>query len=129
MKTFLIYLVAASVILSSCKKEDEGCNPGQLETNIVGRWKVSVLDIGAGQIEFHANGDLLVDPNILTNAYFGNDTLGPKTYVVNSNMSITVTATNNNVVQMSELTVIDYTCDEINVETTGGVPLKFKRKD
>jgi hypothetical protein len=129
MKGFLFLLITASLVLYSCKKDDEGCDPGQLQTNIIGRWKVSVLELGAGQIEFRANGDLLVDPNILTNAYFGNDTLGPKTYIVNSNLSITVTATNNNMVQTSELTVIDYTCDEINVETTGGVPMKFKRKD
>ena len=129
MKGLLFLLIAASLVLYSCKKDDEGCVPGDLETNIVGRWKVSVLELGAGQIEFHANGDILVDPNILTNAYFGNDTLGPKTYVVNADTSITVTATNNNVVQMSDLEVIDYTCDEINVKTTGGVPLKFKRKD
>jgi len=103
--------------------------PGKLETNILGTWKVSVLDIPAGKIEFHENGELMADPNILTNAYFGNDTLGQKSYVVTSDSSLTVTATNNGAVQTTILDVTDYTCDEINVKTSGGVPMKLKRKD
>ena len=103
--------------------------PGKLETNILGTWKVSVLDIPAGKIEFHENGELMADPNILTNAYFGSDTLGQKSYVVTSDSSLTVTATNNGSVQTTILDVIDYTCDQINLETSGGVPMKLKRKD
>jgi hypothetical protein len=129
MKILFLSLIAALLILLSCTKEDTGCEPGHLQTNIVGTWKVSVLDIPAGKIEFQANGDLMADPNILTNAYFGSDTLGQKSYVVNSDSSLTVTATNNGVVQTTELDVTDYTCDEINVETSGGVPMKLKRKD
>ncbi len=128
MRTILFSFIAAALILSSCKK-DEFCDPGNLDTNIVGTWKVSVIGIPAGKIEFQANGDLVTDPNILTDAYFGSDTLGQKTYVVNADSSVTVTATNNNVVQTSILTVNDYSCDEINVETTGGVAMKFKRKN
>ncbi len=129
MRTLLFSFIAVALILASCKKEDGTCDPGSLETNIVGTWKVSVIGIPAGKIEFQANGDLVTDPNLLTDAYFGSDTLGQKTYVVNADSSVTITATNNNVVQTSILTVNDYSCDEINVETTGGVAMKFKRKN
>ena len=129
MKSLLFLLIAVSLVLYACEKEDEGCTPGKLETNIIGEWKVSVLDLPAGKVVFHANGDLDADPNILTNAYFGSDTLGQKSYVVESDSSVTVTATNNGSVQTSVLTVIDYTCDQINMKTTGDVPLKLKRKD
>jgi len=129
MKILFLSLIAVSLILLSCTKEDTGCMPGKLETNILGSWKVSVLDIPAGKIEFHENGELMADPNILTNAYFGSDTLGQKSYVVTSDSSLTVTATNNGSVQTTILDVIDYTCDQINLETSGGVPMKLKRKD
>src|SRR4030095_4927213 len=129
MKELLFLFIAASLVFSACKKDEGDCEPGHLQTNIVGTWKVSVLDIPAGKIEFQANGDLMADPNILTNAYFGSDTLGQKSYVVNYDSRLTVTATNNGVIQTTELDVTDYTCDEINVETSGGVPMKLKRKD
>jgi len=129
MKGLLFLLMIASLVLYSCDKDDEGCDPGHLQTNIVGTWKVSVLEIPAGKIVFHANGDLEADPNILTNAYFGSDTLGQKSYVVNSDSTLTLTATNNGSVQTTVLDVLDYTCDQIDIETSGDVPLKFKRKD
>ena len=126
MKTILFSLITASLILLSCNKDDD-CTPGTLETTIVGEWGVTTLGIPAGDVEFHANGELTDNDDALIAGEVGGVILDQKSYTVNSNSSFTLRAENGANFIEYDVDVISYTCDEIKIEVSG-ISATMKRK-
>jgi hypothetical protein len=113
------------IFLNACKDDD--CVAGDLDATIVGEWKVTILGIAAGDIEFQSDGTLVDADEAIINNEIGGQPVTEKTYTVNSNSSITVTAANSTGSVSTDLDVHSYTCDEIDMDILG-LNATLKRK-
>ena len=130
MKNLFFLLISASLLtLMSCDK-DEDCNPGSLETNIVGEWNVTItgLPLPVVQVEFRANGDLVDQSGVLVEDVILGMTVESKTYSVPSDTIITLTASNSLGSLDYNVDVVSYTCDEIIV-IDQGTEYTLKRRE
>ena len=113
--------------LSSCDK-NEDCEPGELSTNIVGEWNVTLQGISLAQVEFRANGDFVDQSGYLVPDEIGGITVETKTYTIPSNTMIRMIAGNSFGSVNYDVDVASYTCDEITVDIQGEEYI-LKRRD
>jgi hypothetical protein len=125
MKNLLFLLLAATLVFSSCGKDD--CDDTLLSNVIVGNWDVIALGQNNGSVEFKADGTLIDDEDILVGGEIGGEILDQKSYTVNSNTQFTVTAEGSGGGSLSyDIEVTDFSCDEIDGAIIG-IPVTFQR--
>lgn len=128
MKNLFFLLLSALVLsLSSCDK-NEDCEPGALNTNIVGEWNVTLEGISLAQVEFRANGDFVDQSGYLVPDVIAGITVEAKTYTIPSDTMIRMIASNSFASVNYDVDVISYTCDEIVVDVNGTEYI-LKRRD
>lgn len=119
----LFYFLLASLTLTFIACGDDECNPGNLDTNIIGTWDVSTdvsgVLIPVGTVQFNANGTVTDLDGALIPNEIGGVPLDNKTYEVQSNTMLVLTASSGPASVDLDVNVISYTCDEIVVETQG----------
>ncbi|MBK9981826.1 MAG: hypothetical protein IPP15_05275 [Saprospiraceae bacterium] len=128
MKSLLCtFLCLALIASSSCKKDD--CVPGNLDTNIIGKWSIKALGQDLGDVEFHANGTLVDPDDALIGAESGGQVLDVKTFEVLSNVLVRVQAENadHSAAIAAEYDITSYTCDNV-VMSVFGVEANMSRK-
>jgi hypothetical protein len=119
MKNLFFLLISALILsLSACDK-DEDCEPGELNTNIVGEWNVKLEGLSLAQVEFRANGDFVDQSGFLVPDEIAGITVETKTYTIPSNVVIRMIASNSLGSVNYDVDVISYTCDEIVVDVNG----------
>jgi len=127
MKSYFLSFFALAILLTTSCKDDD-CVAGNLETVIVGEWKVSVGVLPVGDVEFEANGDLIDPSGVLIDGEVGGGViLDHKSYNVESNSRFSVRADNGTDFVEYDIDVNEYTCDEI-IMVALGTELKLTRK-
>lgn len=128
MKNLFFLLFSAMILsLSACDK-NEDCEPGELNTNIVGEWNVTLQGISLAQVEFRANGDFVDQSGFLVPDEIAGITVENKTYTIPSNVVITMIASNSLGSVDYDVDVVSYTCDEIVVNVNSEEYI-LKRRD
>ena len=129
----LFFLLLCSITLTfiSCGNDDDCNDNDSLENTIVGNWTLYFEGVPAalGDIEFKANGDFVHDENILIPEQVGGATVTSKTYTVQSDDMLTLTATSSAGSNDFPIDVTSFDCDEINLNVQGVVDYELKRKD
>ena len=125
MRNIVLPVIALFLLIISCKKDEE-CNPGHLTNNVIGEWSVAYSSLTLGDIKFEANGTLVDVNNVLFAGGIGGGNFDEKSYIVNSDSSFTVKAVTGPTTYMFDFIVTNYTCDEIDANTSG-VEVKLTR--
>ena len=128
MKNLFFYLLCAITLTFIACDKDEECNPGDLETNVIGAWNVTAAGIPLAAVEFKANGDLVDLSGLLLPDTIGGIMVENKTYDIPSNTMITLIASNSFASVPYDVPVTSYTCDEIVVSIQGST-YTLKRRD
>ena len=127
MKSYFLSFFALAILLTTSCNKDDDCVAGNLETTIVGNWRLTLAGATLGEIEFKANGDFIHDDNILIPEQIAGAPVETKTYSVQSNSLFTLRASNSLSFSDFPLTVTSYDCDEI-VTNVQGLEYRFKRE-
>ena len=115
---YLFLLLALTIGLISCSKDDN-CDDSSLGTAIIGEWDVIVIGLNTGSVEFKSGGELVDEDDALVGGEAGGMPLDQKSYTVNSNLSVTVRAENDNGSIEYDIDVLSYDCDEIEINVAG----------
>lgn len=127
MKNFFFLLLCSMIIaISACGDDD--CEPGQLETNIVGEWNVTLSGLTFATVEFRANGDFIDQSGYLVPDTILGLPVESKTYSVPSDTTITLTAGSSFGNLDYNVDVLSYTCDDVTVNVQGTEYI-LKRED
>ena len=108
MKILLFLLLAATLVFSSCEKDEDCTDPANLASVIVGEWNV----VGWGAtVEFQADGDFIDDDEILVFNFNNVD----MEYIVDSPTHMRI------IVDPAEymVTVSSFECNQINLSVAG----------
>lgn len=104
--------VMSSLLLFSiaCEKkiEVDTCDGSSLEETIVGSWIVDGTN--GGEVEFKSDGTLIDDNDVLCGVQ---DVHDEKTYVIDSNSSLTISSETDDFSGEVEFGVKSYACEEI----------------
>jgi len=124
---FFLILSATLLTLTSCNKD---CDPGSLESVIVGEWDLSVAGVPVGGVEFKEDGELIDVNDALIGGEINGNILDRKSYTVHSDALFTVRAQNVQGTSSinADADVSSYTCDEI-VANASGFDFTLRRKD
>ena len=128
MKNLFFLLLSATLLtLTSCDKD---CEPGSLESVIVGEWDLLVQGVFIGEVEFESDGTLVDPGDALIGGEINGVTLDRKSYTVHSDELFTVRAQNLQGTSSinADADVSSYTCDEI-VANASGFDFTLRRKD
>ena len=127
MKNLLFLLLSATLLTFFSCGQDDDCNEDSLENVIVGEWRVTALGLPVGDVEFNANGTFVDEDDLIIDGEIGGVAVDEKTYVVNSNDSFTLRATQGSNAVTQDVDVISFNCDEIDTEIQG-FSFKLNRK-
>lgn len=119
MKNLFFLLISASILAFSACDKDDDCEATDLDTTIIGEWTVTAIGLPAGDVEFNANGTFIDENDALIGDEIGGVPVEGKSFVVNSNTSFTVFATQGTNSLEQDVNVTSFTCDEINMEVQG----------
>lgn len=117
MKNLIFLFLSATLVFSACEKDNDCSDPANLNSVIVGEWKVDGDDDDI--VEFRADGTFIDDEDLLV-LNFNNADL---TYIVDSPTHIRL------IVFPAEymVTVNSFDCNTINL-TVAGLPYELVRK-
>ena len=102
---------------------DDSCDV--LSETIIGTWESAPL--GNGEFEFLSDGTLIDENDLLIDAEFNGISLDEKSWRVENENKLFVTATDGSQFLEGELNVPSFDCDVITVEQIG-ISIQFTRK-
>lgn len=108
MKNLLFLLLAATIVLSSCGKDDDCNDPANLASVIIGEWNVVGWD---ATVEFQEDGDFIDNDEVLVFNFNDVD----MEYIVDSSTQMRI------FVDPAEymVTVQSFECNQINLSVAG----------
>jgi len=119
----ILFVATALFLFTSC---GDDCEAETLEEIIVGEWTITALG-NSSTVEFKSNGTFTDSDDFLIGGSVGSSELAEKTYEVNSDDSIEVTASDGGSFFSTTYNVTSFECDEVVLNIIG-ISATMKRK-
>ncbi len=124
MKNLLNLSIFSFILLFGFSSCGGDCEPGSLAETMVGTWSYALTSDSA---EFQADGTL-IDPDDIIFSFEANGVAyDEKTWEIDSDGNLLVTASNGSLSSDATFEVTDFTCDEVTI-TAFGFPLTLERQ-
>lgn len=122
--SFKILLLSFTMLFTLASCGDDECEPGTLQETMVGTWGSA---FEPGTAEFQADGTLLDPDDIIIGVEVNGVVYDQKTWAIDSDGSLFVTASNGTLSSDATFEVSGFTCDEVTLSVFG-IPFTLERE-